>query len=122
MPWTALIGFAQDVTVRWLGNRREKSQAKHDAEMAVIRGEQNADAYSANDMRYSLKDEWLTVLLSVPLIVIFYSAVWGDPAQIEQVKLAFSAMSDLPEWFQWAFLGCVAATFGLRSVKSLGGK
>lgn len=122
MPWTALIDFAKEVTVRWLGNRREKSQAKHEAELAVIRGEQTADMASASDMRYSLKDEWLTVLLSVPLIVIFYSAVWGDPAQIEQVKLAFNAMNELPEWFTWAFLGCVAATFGLRSVKSLGGR
>ena len=122
MPWAALIGLIKEASSNWLGNRREKAQAKHEAELAVIRGDQNADAASANDMRYSLKDEWLTVLLSVPLIVIFYSAVWGDVAQIEQVKLAFAAMNDLPEWFQWAFLGCVAATFGLRSVKSLGGR
>lgn len=122
MPWTLLFGFLKDATGRWLGNRREKAQAKHEAEIAIIRGEQSADIASANDMRYSLKDEWLTVLLSIPLIVIFYSAVWGNPAQIEQVKIAFAAMNELPEWFTWAFLGCVAATFGLRSVKSLGGR
>lgn len=122
MLWPALISLVKETASRWLGNKREKAQAKHEAELAILYGEQSADAASASDMRYSLKDEWLTVLLSVPLIVIFYSAVWGDPAQIEQVKLAFSAMNELPEWFTWAFLGCVAATFGLRSVKSLGGK
>jgi len=55
-------------------------------------------------------------------MVIFYASVWGDPAMTIQVKEAFAAMSTLPEWYQWSFMGCVAATFGLRSIKTLGSK
>jgi hypothetical protein len=71
-------------------------------------------------MRGSIKDEYLTIVLTAPLIVIFYASVWGDPAMVSQVKSAFKAMSDLPEWYQWCFMGCVAATFGLRSIKTFG--
>lgn len=105
---------------KWLDNRNKKSEAKLTKELAILSGERAADVASANDMSTSLKDEFLTIVLTIPLAVIFYAAVWGDPAMIAQVKQAFAAMSLLPEWYQWCFMGCVAATFGLRSVKALG--
>jgi hypothetical protein len=114
----ALTGLGSD----WLSNRKEKSAAKHTRELAILTGEREADVASANDMSTSLKDEFLTLVLTTPLAVVFYAAVWGDPAMIDQVKMAFDVMSNLPEWYQWSFMGCVAATFGLRSVKALGPK
>ena len=81
-----------------------------------------ADITSTEGMGSSLKDEYLTIVLTAPLIVIFYASVWGDPAMVAQVKEAFFAMSSLPEWYQWCFMGCVTATFGLRSIKTFGNK
>lgn len=106
----------------WINSRKAKNDAKLTKDLAIISGERAADVASANDMATSLKDEFLVMVLTAPLIVIFYAAVWGDPEMITQVTLAFDVMSTLPDWYQYCFMGCVAATFGLRSVKAFGPK
>lgn len=118
--WSLALTAVQSLGSKWLNNKAEKDSAKHEKEVQILRGEREADIKSAEGMSTSLKDEYLTCVLTVPLIVIFYASVWGDPATVSQVKEAFSAMSSLPEWYQWCFMGCVAATFGLRSIKTFG--
>ena len=115
-----LIEAVRTLGSSWLANRRAKSDAKKEKEIQILKGEREADVKSAEGMSNSIKDEYLTIVLTAPLIVIFYASVWGDPAMVSQVKSAFTAMSDLPEWYQWCFMGCVAATFGLRSIKTFG--
>jgi hypothetical protein len=120
--WGIAINAVRSLGSDWMSNRKAKSEAKLTKDLAIISGERAADAASASDMATSLKDEFLTLVLTAPLIVVFYAAVWGDPEMINQVTLAFEVMSALPEWYQFCFMGCVAATFGLRSVKALGPK
>ena len=118
--WSLAFEADKSLGSKWLSNRAEKEAAKHEKEVQILRGEREADVKSAEGMSTSLKDEYLTIVLTAPLIVIFYASVWGDPAMVTQVKEAFTAMSTLPEWYQWCFMGCVAATFGLRSIKTFG--
>ena len=120
--WGIALKAVTSLGSDWLSNRKAKSEAKLTKDLAIISGERAADVASASDMATSLKDEFLTLVLTAPLIVVFYAAVWGDPEMINQVNLAFEVMSALPEWYQFCFMGCVAATFGLRSVKALGPK
>lgn len=118
--WSLAFDAIKTLGSSWLGNRKAKTEATMEKELQIIRGEREADIKSAEGMSTSIKDEYLTLVLTAPLIVIFYASVWGDPAMVTQVKEAFSAMSSLPEWYQWCFMGCVAATFGLRSIKTFG--
>lgn len=118
--WSLAFEAIRSLGSKWLKNRGEKEAAKHEKEVQILRGEREADIKSAEGMSTSIKDEYLTLVLTAPLIVIFYASVWGDPAMVSQVKEAFTAMSSLPEWYQWCFMGCVAATFGLRSIKTFG--
>tara|TARA_R110002074_G_scaffold360691_1_gene533484 strand:- start:3028 stop:3390 length:363 start_codon:yes stop_codon:yes gene_type:complete len=118
--WSLAFEAVKTLGSKWLNNRGERTAAKFEKEIQILRGEREADVKSAEGMGTSLKDEYLVLVLTAPLIVIFYASVWGDPAMIIQVKEAFSAMSTLPEWYQWCFMGSVAATFGLRSVKTFG--
>tara|TARA_B110000093_G_C12959191_1_gene406368 strand:- start:151 stop:513 length:363 start_codon:yes stop_codon:yes gene_type:complete len=118
--WSLAFEAVKSLGSKWLTNRGEKEAAKHEKEVQILRGEREADIKSTEGMSTSLKDEYLTIVLTAPLIVIFYASVWGDPAMVSQVKEAFSAMSSLPDWYQWCFMGCVAATFGLRSIKTFG--
>lgn len=118
--WSLALEAIKSLGSKWLTNRGEKEAAKHEKEVQILRGEREADIKSTEGMSTSLKDEYLTIVLTAPLIVIFYASVWGDPAMVSQVKEAFLAMSSLPEWYQWCFMGCVAATFGLRSIKTFG--
>lgn len=120
--WSLAFKALTKLGSKWLDNREKKSNAKLTKDLAILAGERSADLASTNDMSTSLKDEFLTIVLTIPLAVVFYAAVWGDHAMIAQVELAFDVMSSLPEWYQWCFMGCVAATFGLRSVKAFGPK
>lgn len=114
----AILATLTPLVTTFMDNKKEKAAATHERDIAILNGERAADTASANDMSNSLKDEYLTLLVSAPLIIIFYAAMWGDPQQIEQVKQAFVAMSELPEWFQYSFMGCIVSTFGLRSFKT----
>lgn len=118
--WSLAFKALTDLGSRYFENRAAKNQAQLEKDLAILRGEREADALSSEGMSTSIKDEYLTLILTIPLIVIFYASVWGDPAMVSQVREAFAAMSALPEWYQWCFMGCVAATFGLRSIKTFG--
>ena len=97
-------------------HRKAKTEAKRKVQIKRLEQLGEADTASAADMKTSWKDEYLTVLFSVPLIVVFYSAVWGDASDVERVNDAFAAMNQLPEWYMWAITGIVAGTFGLRAL------
>ena len=118
--WSLAFNAVQTLGSKWLNNKSEKATAKHEKEVQILRGEREADNQSAEGMSTSIKDEYLTLVLTTPLMVIFYASVWGDPATVSQVNAAFLAMSALPDWWRWCFMGCVAATFGLRSIKTFG--
>jgi hypothetical protein len=73
-----------------------------------------ADA-SAN----SWKDEFWTIVLSVPIFMIGYAIAANDVAVIERVTLAFAALNDLPEWYQYLLFIAISSSFGIRGAKSL---
>ena len=114
-----LIEGISNVATGWINHRQAKTEAKRDVELKQITASADIDATSAADMSTSWKDEYLTVLFSIPLVVVFYASVWGDPADIERVKTAFAAMQELPEWYMWSVVGIVTGTFGLRGLQKL---
>jgi len=120
--WGLALNALKSLGSDYMHTRRAKGEAKLTKDIAIINGERTADAASSNDMASSLKDEFLTVVLTAPLIVIFYGALMGDAEMVAQVALALNVMETLPEWYQWSFMGCVVATFGLRSAKAFGPK
>jgi hypothetical protein len=57
------------------------------------------------------KDEWFTVVLSIPLIMCFIPGLDG------YVKAGFAALSaSTPEWYQWALLVAISASFGYKKL------
>ncbi len=116
MAWPAVFGVVGELASGWFSHRKAKTEAKRETELKRIKADGEADVASAADMKTSWKDEYLVVLFSVPLIVVFYASVWGDPADVEQVAAAFEALNKLPEWYLWAITGIVAGTFGLRAL------
>lgn len=121
MNWLNFLAPIGDAVKGYFAHRQAKTEAKRDVELKQITASAGIDAVSAGDMSTSWKDEYLTVLFSVPVVVVFYAAVWGDPADIERVKSAFAAMQELPEWYMWSVVGIVTGTFGLRGLQKLKG-
>lgn len=70
----------------------------------------NWDLESARQMQHSWKDEWMTFLLSGPMIVAFV------PGGQEIVAEGFAAIASVPDWYKVSFLTAVAASFGMRAL------
>ena len=119
---TTILSSVAGVATTWMKRKGEKDQAKHEVKVAKINGAIDADVASSKAMSDSLKDEWFTLLLSIPCLIVFYAAIAGNLEMIEQIKLAFEVMGQLPDWYTWAFTGAIAASFGIRTFDKFGPK
>ena len=71
----------------------------------------------AQGSQNSWKDEWLTILFSIPLILSFCGE-WGRTITSE----GFAALEVMPDWYQYSLGVIVAASFGVRSATKFFGK
>lgn len=111
-----LVGALVELGKSIVGRFGEVRKAKHERKLKEITGEIELAKARIYDMASSWKDELLVGLFSFPFVVVFWFALSGDDEGIERVKHAFAVMSELPDWYQWAFLGIVSAVFGLRGL------
>ena len=123
----ALLGPIAGLAKTWGEGRVAKSQALvrikvAEAEsQAVIKekqatGEIDWDLEMAKGSTTSWKDEWLTILFSIPLILAFV------PGMEEIVANGFAQLQSMPTWYQYSLGVIVAASFGVRSATRLFGK
>ena len=122
-----LIGPITDLAGTWLNGKVEKSKAETGAKVARAKaeatimerkatGELDWDLEMAKGSQSSLKDEWLTILFSIPLILAFV------PGMEEIVANGFRQLQEMPEWYQYSLGVIVAASFGVRSATKFFGK
>ena len=78
--------------------------------------EGNWDKIMAKGSQQSLKDEWLTILFSIPLILAFIPGAEGI------VQNGFEQLETMPIWYQYSLGVIVAASFGVRSATKFFGK
>jgi hypothetical protein len=111
--WQALIGPVSNLVGGWLKNKAEEKQAIHERKLETIKHEANWDNIQATNSGTSWKDEWLTLLFSVPLVMAFI------PAAVPYVIEGFNALEQMPEWYRM-YLGVImAASFGFRQILNL---
>jgi hypothetical protein len=123
----ALIGPIADLAGTWMSGKVEEKKAqsatkvaKAQAEAIVMQkkatGEIDWDLEMAKGSQSSWKDEWLTILFSIPLILAF------TPGMEDLVRNGFQQLEQMPEWYQYSLGVIVAASFGVRSATKFFGK
>lgn len=113
----AAISAIGSVAKSWLETRKVKAQgqidiakAKVDAKVKKVELEAQMDLSAVDGMRYSWKDEFLVLLLAAPYVGCFI------PPIAPYIDQGFKILeSSTPEWYRWAFLGAIVASFGLRT-------
>ena len=124
---TALIGPIANLAGSWMDGKVAQTKAaatakvaKANAEAAIMEkkatGEIDWDIEMAKSSSTSWKDEWLTILFSIPLILAFI------PGMEEVVANGFAQLQAMPEWYQYSLGVIVAASFGVRSATKFFGK
>jgi len=125
--WTALIGPLSELAGTWMKGKVEKTRAESEAKVAKAKaeatimekkatGEIDWDLEMAKGSQNSWKDEWLTILFSIPLILAFI------PGMETVVQNGFQQLEQMPEWYQYSLGVIVAASFGVRSATKFFGK
>ena len=82
-----------------------------------LTGELDWDIAAIQATQNSWKDEWITLLFSIPLILAFCGD-WGN----EIVQAGFTSLQSMPTWYQYSLGGIVSASIGMRSVSKFFGK
>jgi hypothetical protein len=126
MLFSAILGPLGSIASSWLEGRNEKIKANTrvkiamaEAEATVMQkkatGEIDWDVAQAKASETSWKDEWLTVVFTLPLILLLFG-------EEERVNNFFLALSNCPEWYQYLLGTIVAASFGFRGAARFMGK
>ena len=121
----ALIGPIAGLASSWLQGKADKNAAEAQlklteaqAKAKILMSEKTSVAdwerIMAEGSKTSWKDEWLTLLFSVPLVLSFCGE-WGRDA----VSQGWAALEAMPDWYQWTLGVIVAASFGIRSAAKL---
>jgi hypothetical protein len=66
------------------------------------------------NMQNSWRDEWFTIILSIPLLIVFGAIFFGKYEWIDKLKEGFQTLDSLPDWYIWALMAAIASSFGLK--------
>jgi hypothetical protein len=124
----AFIGPIASLAGTWLNGKVETkaaetkvkvAKAEAEAQIMLSRATSEADweKIMAQGSQSSWKDEWLTILFSIPLILVF-TGEWGR----QVVQNGFVALDSMPQWYSYTLGVIVAASFGVRSATRFFGK
>jgi len=114
--FSALIGPVANLAKSYLSNKAEEKQAKHQAKMSVIQNDADWESKMADASKDSWKDEFWTIVLSVPIFMVGYAIAANDVTVIDRVSSAFKALEQLPEWYQYLLFIAISSSFGVRGV------
>jgi hypothetical protein len=125
----ALLGPVAELAGGWLKGKASaqaaaanlklvEAEAKATIMKSAATSEADWERVMAQGSQQSWKDEWLTILFSIPLILSFCGD-WGRNI----TEQGFAALQVMPDWYQYTLGVIVAASFGIRSAtKFFGGK
>lgn len=106
---TGLLGLGKT----WLDGKKTEMEAKAKARAAVMVRAAESDAdwerIMAENSGTSWKDEWLTILISIPLILAFI------PSAVPYVEEGFRVLDTMPGWYKYVVSVVFAASFGVRN-------
>ena len=111
-----IIAGVVGLTSNWLDNKKSKQQATHEKDLEVIKNTTDWEVQQAKNSQNSWKDEWFTVVLSVPLVGAFV------PTMVPYIHEGFRVLNDMPDFYK-GFLGtAIAASFGIKALTKWGSK
>ena len=119
MIWGAVLGGVVDLAKGWVKNKAEEQKIKQEVKLEKLRTDADWEARMADASANSFKDEWFTILLSLPIIFVGYGVAMDDMEVIERVHRAFEVLHELPEWFQYLLYTAVLASFGIKGVDKI---
>jgi len=119
MIWLNLLGLAFKTGASIYENKQKAKKAMSDAQLLhaerMAKGEIEYQGQLLEARQSDWKDEFILILLSLPIGLLAWAVFSDDPAVMEKMKLFFQYFSDLPFWYQTIFVGVIASVYGLKA-------
>ena len=124
----AFIGPISSLVGTWLNGKVEtkaaevkvkvaRAEAEAQIMVSIATSEADWEKIMAEGSRDSWKDEWLTILFSVPLVLAFCGE-WGRVI----VTDGFTALNNMPDYYRYTLGAIVSASFGIRGATKFFGR
>ena len=91
------------------------AQLKHAEKMSTGQLEYSGKLLEARENDW--KDEFILVLLSLPILVLAWAVVSDNPEAMARVHIFFEYFSNLPKWFTNLWILVVASVFGIKGTQ-----
>ena len=95
--------------------RMADAQAAHAEKMA--KGELEYTGKLLEARQSDWKDEFVLVVLTLPILVIAYGVFSEDPAASAKIKEFFEQFQQLPSWFTNLWILVVASIYGIKGTQ-----
>jgi|TARA_B100000085_G_scaffold192684_1_gene176583 uncharacterized ion transporter superfamily protein YfcC len=95
--------------------RMADAQAAHAEKMA--RGELEYSGKLLEARQSDWKDEFVLIVLTLPILVIAYGVFSEDPAASAKIKEFFEQFQQLPSWFTNLWILVVASIYGIKGTQ-----
>jgi len=109
-----IIKGVVDVVKTKTETKKLMAQAEQTHVRKMAEGEIDYAIATQKNMQSSWRDEWFTIILSIPLIIVFAAIFLNKPEWITKLKEGFITLDELPDWYIWALLAAIASSFGLK--------
>lgn len=105
-----LAKIGSGIVLDWFQGKREKAKAKHETELKVIANTATWEQQAQKNAQSSWKDEYWTIILSLPFIGAFV------PPLVPYIKEGFAVLNTMPEYYIASVLISIGASFGYRKL------
>ena len=119
--WLKLLSMGIKTGSHLYQNRQRTKMLMSDAErlhaekLANGELEYKKEIIASNDKGW--KDEFVLILVSIPILLLVYSVFSNDPDIKVKLDLFFDYFNELPMWFQILFVSVVGAIYGIKGTE-----
>ena len=119
--WFGLAKMALQAGAKVYSNKQRTKMAMSDAALLhaerMARGEESYQGKLLEARQTDLKDEFVLIILSAPIIILAWGVFSDNPAAMEKVKLFFEHFQQLPTWFTSLWVLVCASIFGIKGTQ-----
>ena len=125
--WLSAIKLALNAGTHIYKKKQETkmamADAQHMAATKMARGETEYQGKLLEARQSDWKDEFVLIVLTLPILVIAYGVFSDDPAASAKIKEFFEQFQQLPSWFTNLWILVVASIYGIKGTQIFkGGK
>jgi hypothetical protein len=121
MAWFGLAKMALQAGSHIYKKRQETKMAMADAQymhaQKMARGEESYQGKLLEARQNDYKDEFVLVLLSIPILVLAWAVFSDNPQAMEKVNTFFEHFAALPKWFTNLWILVCASIFGIKGTQ-----